>query len=683
MKKYSDCISQSIISLNGVGIKTKQLFSEIGVETLFDLLSMIPIDLVDKSETLDMNNVEDGESVVISGEIIKTTRTSGIRPNYILTIQSTSGVLTVRFIHKIIVFMNLQKGMRIRVTGNIIKKSNKFELIHPEIEIVKENIKLKDVMPKYSARGKISQSKIRNLVRQAFFIFSKEYSFTPLDKYFNDQFNSMSLLKAIKKLHFPEGNYLNACKEYNAARQRLVLEEIYLHKHEFLETISKYNQRESFLLSVDSDILLNFYSSLPFELTNGQNEAVTDIKKYFNVSKPSKVLIQGDVGSGKTIVAIIASFHAILNGHQCLVLVPTEILCNQHFQTFSKYLNTYGEVEMVSGKTSERDKITIKHRIAKGEISILVGTHALLFNDYIFRSLALVIIDEQHKFGVKQREKISSTYKKQPHLIYMSATPIPRTLALVLYESMNYITIQDKPYNRKIIQTKTIDDSKREEVISLVQNHLNNNMQVFWVCTRVEDTLDNDVQSVKIFSDTIKRSFPKYKVSLLHGKISSEEKVKIINNFQSGKIDILVATSVIEVGVDCPNANCLVIENSELFGLAQLHQLRGRVGRGEAQGFCYLVHSSRANTESINKIKYLENNHSGFDIAEYDLKLRGTGTYLGNRQSGMPDNYRISNINDIMDNITYIKSFEYELPSSKIRELKKRWNIKKANEIQL
>ena len=683
MKKYSDCSSQSIKSLNGVGIKTKQLFSEIGVETLFDLLSMIPVDLVDKSETLDINNVDNGESVVISGEILKTARTSGLRPNYILTIQSLSGVFTARFIHRIIIFMNLQKGMRIRVSGNAIKKSKKLELIHPEIEIIKDNIQLLDIIPKYSAKGKISQSKIRKLVRQAFLIFSQEYNFTPLDKYFNDRFKTMSLLMAMKKLHFPEGNYSNACKEYVCARQRLVLEEIYLHKHEFLKTISKYNQRESFLLSVDSDILLNFYSSLPFQLTNGQKVAVTDIKKSFNESKPSKVLIQGDVGSGKTIVAIIASFHAILNGHQCLVLVPTEILCNQHFQTFSKYLNTYGEVHMVSGKTSDRDKIKIKHRIAKGEISILVGTHALLFNDYKFNSLALVIIDEQHKFGVKQREKISSTYNKQPHLIYMSATPIPRTLALVLYESMNYITIEDKPCNRKIIKTKTINDHQREEVILLVNNHLNRNMQVYWVCTRVEDTLDDDVQSVKIFSETIKKSFPKHKVSLLHGKISSEEKINIINNFQLGKIDILVATSVIEVGVDCPNANCLVIENSELFGLAQLHQLRGRVGRGDAQGFCYLIHSSKTNTESINKLKYLENHHSGFDVAEYDLKLRGTGTYLGNRQSGMPDNYRISNINDIMDNITYIKSFEYDLPSSKIRELKKRWNIKKANEIQL
>ncbi len=683
MKEYSDCTSQSITLLNGVGIKTKQLLSQLGVETLFDLLSMVPADLVDKSDTKNITNLENGDFLVISGEILKTTRTSNFKPNYILTIQSDVGPVTVRFIHKIIIFMNLKKGMRIRASGNVIKKSRKLELIHPEVEIIRDNIQLMEIMPKYSVRGKISQSKIRNLIRQAFSIFSNEYNFTALDKYFNDKFKSMSLLKAMKKLHFPEGDYFEACKEYSSARQRLILEEIYLHKHEFMETMSKYKEKKSFLLSVDSKILMNFCSSLPFKLTDGQKNALNDIKKSFNVSSPSKVLIQGDVGCGKTIVAIIATFHAVINGHQCLVLVPTEILCNQHFKTFTKYLKNYGTIEMVSGKTCEKDKLSIKHRIKNGEISILVGTHALLYNEYSFNSLALVIIDEQHKFGVKQREKISSTYEKQPHLIYMSATPIPRTLALVLYENMNYITIEDKPCDRKLINTKIVNDQNRQKVISSVHEHLNNNMQIYWVCTKVEDTLDDNIQSVKIFSDTIRKSFPQHKVSLLHGKLTSEEKIKIINNFQHGKIDILVATSVIEVGVDCPNANCLVIENSELFGLAQLHQLRGRVGRGKDQGYCYLVHSSSTKPISIDKLSYLEEHHSGFDVAEYDLKLRGTGTYLGNKQSGMPDNYRISSINDIMDNIKYIKSFEYELPSTKIRELKKRWNIKKANEIQL
>ena len=683
MKSYSDCFTQSIASLSGVGTKTKELFTQIGIETLFDLLSLIPTDLIDKSETLNINDINSGDFVVITGEIIKTVRTNGYRPNYIITLKADTGLVSVRFIHKIIVFMNLKKGMRIRVTGNAIKKSNKLELIHPEIEIKRQDTQLMDIMPKYSTRGKISQSKMRKFIRQAFSIFSREYKFTFLDKYFNEKFKSMSLLKAMKKLHYPEGEYDYAYKEYLEARQRLVLEEIYLHKHEFLETMSKYNHKESFELSLDEKIATKFISSLPFELTTGQNNAILNIQESFETSSPSKVLIQGDVGCGKTIVAIIACFHAINRGHQSLVLVPTEVLCNQHFHTFSNYLNNFGKIEMLSGKTSIQNKAAIKQKLINGEISVLIGTHALLFNEYTFKSLAVVIIDEQHKFGVKQREKISSSYQKQPHLIYMSATPIPRTLALVLYENMNYITIPDKPSNRKKINTKIINDNNRDQVISNVKEHLNNNTQVYWVCTRVEDTLDDDKQSVKIFSDTIKKEFPKNRVSILHGKLSSEDKVQIINDFKKGKIDILVATSVIEVGVDCPNANCLVIENSELFGLAQLHQLRGRVGRGDARGYCYLVYSSKTKTESIDKLKYLEKNHSGFDIAEHDLKLRGTGTYLGNKQSGMPDNYRISNINDIMDNITHIKSFEYELSSSKIRELKKRWNIKKAHEIQL
>ena len=321
---------------------------------------------------------------------------------------------------------------------------------------------------------------------------------------------------------------------------------------------------------------------------------------------------------------------------------------------------------MISGKNTKAEKESIKNKLYDGQISVLIGTHALLFNDYKFRSLAIVIIDEQHKFGIKQREKISSDYENQPHLIYMSATPIPRTLALVLYENMNYITIPDKPSNRDITKTIVYDDKSRKKIYDSVAKHLQDNMQVYWVCTRIEDTEDSDKQSVNLFSNIIKELFPKHKVEILHGKLSSDEKIKIINAFKAGEIDILVSTSVIEVGIDCPNANCLVIENSELFGLAQLHQLRGRVGRAATKGYCYLIHSEKTTSESIEKLKYLEMHHSGFDVAEYDLKTRGTGTYLGNKQSGMPDNYRVSNINDIMDNISYIKSFKFELSSARI-----------------
>ncbi len=683
MSKYSECVTQSITTLSGVGTKTKQLLAQIGIKTIFDLLSTIPITLVDKSETPSISDINDGDSVVITGNIIQTTRTGGFRPNYILTIKAETGIITVRFIHKIVIFMNLQKGMKIRVTGTAIKKSNKIEIIHPEIEVVKDNVPLIDIVPRYATRGKISQFKIRKFIRQAFSTFSKEYQFTSLDEYFNNQFNSMSFLKALKKIHFPEGQYSKAYEEYNSARQRLVLEEIYLHKHEFLETISNYEKKESFPLSLDVKTLNKFIQSFSFNFTDGQKSAIENIKNSLKESSPSKVLIQGDVGCGKTIVAIIACFYTINNGHQCLVLVPTEVLCNQHLKTFTQYLKSYGEVEMIIGKTKDNEKRRVKQKLSNGEISVLIGTHALIYGEFQFKSLALVIIDEQHKFGVKQREKITSSYSKQPHLIYMSATPIPRTLALVLYENMNYITIYDKPSERKAVDTKIFSDKDRQIIISRVHKHLEEGMQVYWVCTRVEDTFDEDRQSINIFSDKLKKSFPKHRISILHGRISSEEKIRIINDFKCGSIDILVATSVIEVGIDCPNANCLIIENSELFGLAQLHQLRGRVGRGSIKGHCYLTYSFKSKPESIEKLKYLETHHSGFDVAEQDLRLRGTGTYLGNKQSGMPDNYRISNINDIMDNITLIKSFEYDLSSSKIRELKKRWNIKKANEIQL
>ena len=265
----------------------------------------------------------------------------------------------------------------------------------------------------------------------------------------------------------------------------------------------------------------------------------------------------------------------------------------------------------------------------------------------------------------------------------MSATPIPRTLALVLYENMNYLTIPDKPSNRLITETVVYSDNSRKEIEDNVSKHLAGGMQIYWVCTRIEDTEEDDKHSVSVFSENIRKRFNNSSVEVLHGKLSAEEKIKIINNFKLGKIDILVTTSVIEVGIDCSNANCLIVENSELFGLAQLHQLRGRVGRGVTRGHCYLVHSDNTGLDAIDKLKYLESHHSGFDVAEFDLKIRGTGTYLGNKQSGMPDNYRVCNINDIMENISYIKKFKYELSSAEINTLKKRWKVKEIDEVQL
>ena len=670
MQRESDELSQSILTLNGVGEKTAALFEQINVKSVFDLLSTIPKSFSDKSEIESINDAEDGDNIVVSGEIVKAVRTKGFRSNFILTVKGDSGSFSVRFIHKIIIFMNLRIGMKIRVEGRALRKSNKIEFIHPEIEVIEENNKLCNIVPRYSTKGRITQSKIRKLILQAFKKASKNYKFTQLDNYFNDNFNSMSLLKAFKKLHFPEGDYNHAISEYTNAKKRLVYEEIYLNKHEFLNTLSFYKKKPFFKISIDKKFVNDFVSTLPFSLTSGQDSALERIYQSMESNSASRVLIQGDVGCGKTIVALIACLITIKNGFQCLVLVPTEVLCNQHFNTFSLYLSRYGKISMISGSQTAKEKERVRNELITGDVSVLICTHAILYNDYKFQSLALVIIDEQHKFGVKQREKISS-FTKQPHLVYMSATPIPRTLALVLYENMNYIKIADKPEERLVTKTGVYSDKFRNNVYSFVKKHLNEGTQVYWVCTRVDDNPDDNLQSVEHFSEVISKEFPDYQIGILHGKTPSEQKTKIINDFKNGEIQILIATSVIEVGIDCQNANCLVVENSEMFGLSQLHQLRGRVGRGEHQGHCYLMYSENTKDESIEKLKYLETHDSGFDVAEFDLKNRGTGTYLGTKQSGLPDNYKVSTIYDIMENIDQIKKFTYELPSAKISILKK------------
>ena len=683
MHKKPDDLSISVGSLNGVGPKTLSLLERININSIFDLLSNIPKEFCDKSESLSLENINNGDRIVISGEVIKATRTKGFKPNYIITVKTRIGFFTVRFIHKIIIFMNLQPGTNIRVDGKVRVNKGTIEFIHPEIETFLHNQPLQSIIPIYSVKGVISQKKMRKLLLQAFGILSSSYNFSTLDDYFNKNFSCMSMLKAFKKLHFPEGDYDKALEEYHDAKKRLIYEEVYLYKHEFLENLSKYEKKESLSISIETESTENFMEELPFHLTPGQKNALDRIFASLQSSQPSRVLIQGDVGCGKTIVAVIACLNVVRNGHQCLILVPTEVLCNQHFETFTTYLGGLCKVANLSGKTSNIEKSDIKHKLKNGKISILIGTHALLYSDYDFKSLAIVVIDEQHKFGVKQRERITSRYSNQPHLIYMSATPIPRTLALVLYENMNYIKILDKPASQKKTKTVVYSDSKRERVYELIQSHLDKGIQTYWVCTRIEDTADDSLQSVKIFSDIIKKQFPNHKTAVLHGKISPDEKIKIINDFQLGNIKILVATSVIEVGIDCQNANCLVVENSEMFGISQLHQLRGRVGRGSHQGYCYFIHTDNAKEDTIEKLKYLELNTSGFDVAEYDLKMRGAGTYLGTKQSGLPDNYRVTDINDIMNNIHEIKKFTYNLPSARIRELKRRWNIKKIDEVQL
>ena len=683
MHKKPDDLSISVGSLNGVGPKTLSLLRHIGINSIFDLLSNVPKELCDKSEALSLKSINHGDRVVVSGEIIKAIRTKGFKPNYIITIRGKIGTFTVRFIHKIIIFMNLQPGINVRVDGKVKKNKDSIEFIHPEIESFGDNKTLQSIIPTYSLRGVISQQKIRKLIVQAFKILSNNYKISALDDYFNEKFSCMSILKAFKKLHFPEGSYDDAFEEYQRAKKRLIFEEVYLYKHEFLESLLKYDKKQSFGITIESKFTENFIDRLPFTLTDGQRNALDRVFDSLQSTQPSRVLIQGDVGCGKTIVAVIACLNVVRNGYQCLVLVPTEVLCNQHFKTFTSLFSDIGKVVMLSGKDSSSKKGDIKLELKNGKISILVATHALLYDDYDFKNLALVVIDEQHKFGVKQREQITSSYAYQPHLIYMSATPIPRTLALVLYENMNYIKIPDKPSSQKRTKSAVYSDHKRQKVYELVQDHLDKGVQTYWVCTRVEDTTDDTLQSVKMFSEIIKNQFPKYRTAVLHGKISSDEKIRIINEFQRGNIKILVATSVIEVGIDCQNANCLVVENSEMFGISQLHQLRGRVGRGKDQGYCYFIHTDDAKDETVEKLKYLEINTSGFDVAEHDLNTRGAGTYLGTKQSGLPDNYRVTNINDIMNNIHEIKSFTYNLPSAKIKELKKRWNIKKIDEVQL
>ena len=401
-------------------------------------------------------------------------------------------------------------------------------------------------------------------------------------------------------------------------------------------------------------------------------------------------MIQGDVGSGKTVIAIIAALYTKQSGLQTAVLVPTEILADQHTDTFVKLLNKHNvSIVCLKNNISSSRKTSILNDLLEGNIDIVIGTHSLIQNDVCFKNLGLIIVDEQHKFGINQRVLLSQKNKDQDYLaheLYLSATPIPRSLSLVLYEGLEYTVIKDMPQNRKIISTEIISHLDRPSLHEKVNKILSNNNQVYWVCSCIDYTEEHEAEYVKGIYDELCSIFTSEKISMLHGRQDSKENSKIMNLFIKGKINILVCTTMIEVGVDVPNATCIVIEDPNRFGLSQLHQLRGRVGRCDKQSYCYLVSKDSLSEKAFSRLKALEDYTSGFAIAEEDLKLRGAGEYLGNKQSGINHNFKLATPEDAINNYPLIKESHKRLDlldEKSKSKLIKRWGKESSETIQL
>lgn len=630
--------------LRGIGREKAKKLHNLGIRTVEDLLYYYPRRYEDQSSFYTMRSAKDGEKGTFEIKLLSVVEDRRVRKGlHIITfaVADSSGEGTITFFNQPFLRRSLRLGEQYRVYGKIKRFKGRVQLTNPEISPLCKKSDIGSIVPIYSLTGNLTNNDLKKATEQ---VIGQNLFEECLPEAILKKYQLMGKNEAIDILHRPGSR-----KDYIRARQRLIYEELLVFqlavlrlKEEKLKTEAIYFQVDKFQEEIDA-----FLSHLPFQLTEGQQKVIDEIFCDMQEGKAIHRLIQGDVGSGKTVVCMLLMYLAVLNGYQAAIMAPTEILAKQHFQSFSEILATLGiNVQLLSGATSIKEKEGILKELKKGNVDILVGTHAILEDNVEFSHLGMNVIDEQHRFGVLQREKLQNK-SPQAATIVMSATPIPRTLSLILYADLDISTIDTMPLGRKPIQTVGINDSMLQRSLEFLRQQMKENHQVYVICPLIEENenLEN-LWSVEEVYKELKEKFSEYEVALLHGKMKNEEKDEIMSDFQSGKINCLVSTTVIEVGVNVPNATVMFIVNAERFGLAQLHQLRGRVGRGDAQSYCILYNRS-SSENSWQRIQVMVESTDGFYIANKDLELRGFGDIFGTRQSGIPNLRLASPVRDI------------------------------------
>ena len=628
-KTNYEYLLSDLSSLKGVGTKTKNLLKKKNINNLFDLLWKLPKSYTDRSLSSKIKDLKIGEiqTVTIIPQKYNFPRIRKL-PNRVLCSDETGEIDCIFFnsyegyIKKI-----LPLGKEITVSGKIGHFRNKYQITNPKY-VSEDSSLIKQTHNKYSLTEGISEkiyNKILNQIINNLPVFSEWHSKSILSKFKNISWNS-----SIKELHKPEniGNYKSNFY------QRLAFDEIFstfLVNSEIRKKIRKIKKKNKVInLNKQNSII----DKLDFSLTDDQQKSLNEINK--DLSSPTKMfrLLQGDVGSGKTIVSLLAAINTINSGFQVAFMAPTEILARQHFNLAKKLFPKNINIALISGKSEYKVKKEILQRLENNKIDIIFGTHAIFQKKVIFKKLGLIIIDEQHKFGVNQRKKLSDKGGSNCDVLLMTATPIPRTLTMTIYGDMDISIIREKPKNRKPIKTYSKLEVKIEDVLKFIKKEINLGNQIFWVCPLIEESKKLDHSSAVKKYEYLESKFPN-QVCLLHGKTDVDEKNEILNNFLNNKFKILVSTTIIEVGIDFPNANTIIIENANKFGLSQLHQLRGRVGRGDKDSTCILMFKSNLSENAKKRIKILKDTNDGFLISEEDMKLRGFGDILGFKQSGI------------------------------------------------
>jgi ATP-dependent DNA helicase RecG len=644
---------RSVGTLHGVGPKLAAKLKKLGLYSIQDLLFHLPLRYIDRTQITPIGGIQPMTEVVIEGEVRASDVVFGRRRSLVCRFQDHTGVVTLRFFH----FNRAQQerlkpGTTLRCFGEVRRGKSGVELYHPEYQYLDQANppQLEDKLtPIYPATEGITQGRIRDLCGQALDLLKDNSIRELLPQGISTDLHrelAYSLPDALRLLHNPPpGTALNLLAEgEHPAQQRLAAEELIAHNLSLLKLRQKVQQQQAPVLSEDKTASATFLDQLPFDLTAAQQRVVTEISTDIGSAIPMLRLVQGDVGSGKTVVAALAAVQAIANGHQVALMAPTEILADQHRINFEQWLRPLGiRIAYLTGKVKGKAREVQLEAIADGTAKMVIGTHALFQETVEFNDLGLSIIDEQHRFGVHQRLALrkkgfrpegSSLSGPAPHQLIMTATPIPRTLAMSAYADLDCSIIDELPPGRTPVETVVLSNLRRNDVIARVRASCSSGRQAYWVCTLIEESEVLEAQAAEVTAGELQLMLPELSIGLIHGRLKPREKLEIMTAFKAGEINLLVATTVIEVGVDVPNASLMIIEDSARLGLSQLHQLRGRVGRGSLSSHCVLLYSPPISGNGSARLKIMRETNDGFKIAEKDLELRGPGEVLGTRQTG-------------------------------------------------
>lgn len=628
----------AVHQLQGVGAASAALLEKLNIFTTDDLLFHLPRDYEDRSTIIPMNQLTVGRSYLLEGTVKNIDFPPGKRKSMAAILDDDFGKITMRFYH---IYKGItdrvKPGNRLRIFGEVRVGARGLEMYHPELQVISEHTPLPQTQLTaiYPATEGLTQPKLREYVKQALTHYSDD-----LPELLPQKFtNGFALKQALDYIHHPpvDANMLQLSQGSHPAQQRLIFEELVAHQVSLLSRRAYIQQIEAPSFSPSKKFTKQLLSTLPFEMTGAQKRVSKEIAVDLKKNKPMLRLVQGDVGAGKTLVAGVAACHALEEGWQVAMMAPTEILAEQHYLNFKKWFEPMGlTVSWLSGKQKGKARAAAELSIQDGSANLVVGTHALFQENVQFAKLGLVIIDEQHRFGVDQRLALRNKGLNgmTPHQLVMTATPIPRTLAMSAYGDLDTSVIDELPPGRTPIQTVTIPLDRREEVLQRIASNCAEGKQAYWVCTLVEESETLDAQAAEATFNEIKERFPTLNIGLVHGKMKADEKQAVMQQFKNNELQLLIATTVIEVGVDVPNASIMVIENAERLGLSQLHQLRGRVGRGAKASFCALLYKNPLSQNGQERLRIMRETNDGFIIAEKDLEIRGPGELLGTKQTG-------------------------------------------------